>query len=128
MGLPISMLITRRRCLTSHKPRDSAVGSSTTQSLHFALFCTRPDLARGRARQACPILVYYDRVVGAATPRYICRGRQKTEGRANARVAIHVVGAHMTMAAHIERTVRKVHMTGNCPFIKPHIHPIHRCY
>ena len=40
--------------------------------LNFVAAC----LARGRARQAWPkVLVYYDRVVGTATPRHIGYGR-----------------------------------------------------
>ena len=70
--------------------------SSFSLQLNFVAAC----LARGRARQAWPkVLVYYHRVAGTAAPRYICRGRQKIEGRPDAIVVAHTVAVH-TVVVH----------------------------
>ena len=61
------------------------------------------------------VLVYYDRVAGNAAPRYICRGRQKTEGRPHpVGAVVHIFVVHVTTVAHTERKVRKARITGNC--------------
>ena len=111
------LLITWRRCLSSHKPRDSAVGFFHHANFFPSfIFCTRPDLARGRARQACPILVYWDRISGCAASRCIVHGRYETEDWAHRTVVVHNVVVHVTTVAHTERIVRIVRITGNSPF------------
>ena len=65
-----------------HLAQTARLGSWVFHHANFFtshLFCTQPDLARGRARQACPILVYQNRISGRATSRCIVHGRCETE-------------------------------------------------
>ena len=81
------------------------------------IFCTRPDLARGRARQACPILVYCDRISGRATSRCIVHGRCETEDWPDSvRIRHDVIVSDTAALTHTERTIRSARITGNCPF------------
>ena len=111
------LLIIWHRYLPSHKTRDSAVGFFNHSNFFTSyLFCTRPGLARGRARQACPILVYSDRISGSAASRYIVHERREIEDWPNpVRIVANIAEAHVTGARHIERSVRIVRITGNSP-------------
>ena len=51
--------------------------------------------------------------------------RVQIKGRAHAAVAeVHEVDAHSTCVAHVERIIRIDRMTGNCPVIIAHPHPV----
>ena len=70
--------------------------------------------------------VYCDRISGCAASRYIVHGRCEIEDWANSKRKIaNIAEAHEAGVIHKERTARNVRTMGNCPFFKPHIHPIY---
>lgn len=71
--------------------------------------------------------VYQNRISGRATSRCIVHGRCEIEDWAHTARIDHVVAVHVASDIHNEQSIGIVRITGNCPFIKPHIHPIDTC-